>query len=73
VRDRGSGRGGRRGGRGRAPWWRGDCCGVVKEGEQVEKAATGVALMEEDNDGEIPWPSFTSRHCRQALSAGGAR
>jgi hypothetical protein len=47
--------------------------GLAGWGEQLEMAATGEVLMEEDDGGEIPWPGFASRHCRQALGAGGAR
>jgi hypothetical protein len=70
VRGRGSGQGGQRGGRGGAPWWRRACCGV---GEQAEKATAGEVLTEEQDDGEIPWPGFARRRCRQAPGVGGPR
>jgi hypothetical protein len=73
VRGRGSGRGGRRRGRGGAPWWHGAHCGVDGVGEQAEEAAVDEVLLEEDDGGEVSWPGFASRHCGQALCVGGAR
>jgi hypothetical protein len=72
VRGRVSGRGGRRGGLGGAPWWHRACCWVGEVQEHVEKVAAGEVLREEDDGGEIPWPGFASRRCGQALGAGGA-
>jgi hypothetical protein len=50
VRDRKTGRGGRRSGRGGAPWWCGTHCRNGGVGEQPEEAATSGVLKEEDND-----------------------
>jgi hypothetical protein len=57
VRGWRSGRGGQRSGRGGAPGWRGACCWVSGVREQLEWAAAGEAIMEEDDGGEIPWPA----------------
>jgi hypothetical protein len=73
VRGRRSGLGGRRRGRGGAPWHRGGCSGVGGVGEQSERATTSEALTEEDDNGEISLPGFSSLHCGQALAGGGAR
>jgi hypothetical protein len=58
VRGKRSALGGRRSGRGGAPWWRGSRGGV---------------LAEEDDGGEHPLPGFVSRRRRQVLSVGGAQ
>jgi hypothetical protein len=73
VRGRGSGRDGRRGCQGGAPWQHGACCGVGGVGEQAKKAAVGEVLTEEDDGGEIPWSGFASRRYDQALGAREAR
>jgi hypothetical protein len=47
--------------------------GSARGGEQLEKAAAGEVLMEEDDGGEILWTGFPSQRCVQALGAGGAQ
>jgi hypothetical protein len=41
-------------------------------GEQASEATADEVLAEEDDGGEVPWPGFASRRCRQALGVGGA-
>jgi hypothetical protein len=71
VRGRRSDRGGRRSGCGGAPWLHRACCEVGGVGEQSEWVVASEALVEEDNNGEIPWPGFAGQRCGQALGAGG--